>query len=101
MGCPNLVLSDCRIQEQLVDQSGYGLIRSAVKGHSAFIEPMACGALTHPQRLSRIHHGAKLDDVHWIESGKFVCSTNRAKAAKVLAASYDEALATRVLPVKT
>ncbi|KAF2872373.1 hypothetical protein BDV95DRAFT_593756 [Massariosphaeria phaeospora] len=58
IGCPNLAfdvhgpLGQSKIHEDLVDQAGYGVVLSAVKGHGTYVRSMHESSLAEPRRIS-------------------------------------------------
>ncbi len=69
LGCPNLSLKTGRVQETAVDDRGYGLMLSAVRGQGAAIRPMGTGPLRPATRIERLGDGpAELRDLHFVDS---------------------------------
>ncbi|KAL3424471.1 3',5'-bisphosphate nucleotidase [Phlyctema vagabunda] len=68
LGCPNLTLSAGRIKEEVVDDEGYGIMLSAVKGHGAVQRPMGTGSLQPSQPIPASSTGpAETKELHLVD----------------------------------
>ncbi|KAH7308295.1 hypothetical protein BKA65DRAFT_415115 [Rhexocercosporidium sp. MPI-PUGE-AT-0058] len=71
LGCPNLSLRMGRVQENIVDERGYGLMLSAVNGQGAFIRPIGTRSLLPAKRIERLGEGPReLKDLHFVDSSQ-------------------------------
>jgi 3'(2'), 5'-bisphosphate nucleotidase len=71
LGCPNLILKTGRVQEAVVDDRGYGLMLSAVKGQGATIRPIGTGSLRPAAKIERLGEGPiDLKDLHFVDSSQ-------------------------------
>jgi 3'(2'), 5'-bisphosphate nucleotidase len=69
VACPNLSLKAGTVQETVVDERGYGLMLSAVRGHGASIRPISTGALQPATRIQQLSDGpADLRDLRIVDS---------------------------------
>jgi len=98
IGCPNLKVDPghpgrVKVHEELVDEDGFGVVLSSIRGHGTFIRRVLKDGLEEPHRIeSRKEEGAKADaDLDFIEStlGKTSLSQTEHKAvAQVLGAKW-------------
>lgn len=71
LGCPNLSLKTGRVQENVVDEQGYGLMLSAIKGQGATIRPIGTRSLLPAARIERLGDGPEeLKDLHFVDSAQ-------------------------------
>jgi len=69
LGCPNLSLKTGRVQETVVDERGYGLMLSAIRGQGATIRPIGTRSLRPATRIERLGEGPiELKDLHFVDS---------------------------------
>lgn len=69
LGCPNLSLRTGRVQESVVDERGYGLMLSAVKGQGATIRPIGTKSLRPASKIEKLGEGPRdLKDLHFVDS---------------------------------
>ncbi|KAK0611727.1 hypothetical protein B0T14DRAFT_500767 [Immersiella caudata] len=72
LGCPNLLLSEgaARVRETRVDETGLGLMLSAVRGQGALVRAMGTGALKEGRRVDRRggRKAVELRELHFIDS---------------------------------
>lgn len=77
IGCPNLALDlsalgsetgPHRIREELVDEAGFGVVLSAVKGHGTHVRTMAADALGDPLRIQHPRPPKQLCDLDFVET---------------------------------
>jgi len=71
LGCPNLNLKTGRVQENVVDERGYGLMLSAIRGQGATIRPIGTRSLRPAVKIDRLEEGpANLKDLHFVDSSQ-------------------------------
>jgi 3'(2'), 5'-bisphosphate nucleotidase len=71
VGCPNLPLGTARIEEEVVDGDGYGVMLSAVRGRGTLMRPMGTGALRDATELLVLRDGPEdLRVLHIVDSSK-------------------------------
>jgi 3'(2'), 5'-bisphosphate nucleotidase len=94
IGCPNLAfdLDQTSIHEDQVDEYGYGVVLSAVKGQGTFIRTMGASALGEPRHVDLASLPAKkLSELDFVEAtiGKTSLSQPEHEAiAKTLGSSW-------------
>jgi 3'(2'), 5'-bisphosphate nucleotidase len=71
LGCPNLSLKTGRVQETVVDERGYGLMLSAVRGQGATIRPIGTRSLRPAARIERLGEGPiELKNLQFVDSSQ-------------------------------
>jgi 3'(2'), 5'-bisphosphate nucleotidase len=71
LGCPNLNLKTGRVQETIVDERGYGLMLSAVRGQGATIRPIGTRSLLPAVIIDGLGEGpVDLKDLHFVDSSQ-------------------------------
>lgn len=74
IGCPNLKfdthgsLGQNRIHEDLVDETGYGVVLSAVKGQGTFVRSMHAAGLGESRLIQHDHSPKELSALDFVES---------------------------------
>ncbi|CAG8973938.1 hypothetical protein HYALB_00007466 [Hymenoscyphus albidus] len=69
IGCPNLKFESSRVEEEDLDESGWGCMLSAVKGEGAFRRPMGESGLQPAQKLEKEPKaGAGLATLEFVDS---------------------------------
>lgn len=69
MGCPNLNPEATRVKETLVDDGGYGIMLSGVRGQGVLVRSIGTGALLPSRALEKPKHFAgDLEDVNIVDS---------------------------------
>ncbi|KAK3180510.1 hypothetical protein K4F52_008101 [Lecanicillium sp. MT-2017a] len=69
MGCPNLNPTASRVEETLVDNDGYGIMLSAVRGQGAVIRPIGTGALLPSRPIAKLaEFSGDMKDVNFVDS---------------------------------
>ncbi|KAH7085034.1 hypothetical protein BKA63DRAFT_8479 [Paraphoma chrysanthemicola] len=98
VGCPNLAfdvhgpLRETRVHEDQVDEVGYGVILSAVKGHGTYIRSMQESELGEPRRIDLTSLPSKSpSDMNFVETtiGKTsLCQSEHKLVAETLGCSW-------------
>lgn len=67
VGCPNLILENGEIHEDRVDEEGYGMMLSAVRGQGSSVRRIASGGLEAARKIERPLDVVGVKELHWVE----------------------------------